>query len=393
MKRKIEDITTTTTTTTTTITTITTTTIIILKEKEEFEFEGEEEFKEEYFRNRQQRIRLSLPPPIVLRQEEEKEFEKGEKEFEKEYSFNGKQRTGLSLPVQRKNNHNYQKQICEFFGQSKFSSHDLFHDFGFAEKMIREVNREPRSSVIRAKPGLCVGQSPTYEVHLYQPQDHELSSGQRLGLCPNRSPDDVRASLGSYRNSNTNIFDIPDDILRIIIIFTDIIGKHVFRFISKYFHNIVHSVVVSNLLLPKMFFEYDYQCIAAGFGYILLFDWVIFTFYGGIILTSDLNIAARNGNLDLMKHMKKCYNYKFSKRTCYEAAAGGHLDVLKWLKEGSCPWDESTCSSAAFNGHLDVLKWLRENECPWDEETCSEAASNGNFEALRAALARNIKMG
>jgi hypothetical protein len=35
----------------------------------------------------------------------------------------------------------------------------------------------------------------------------------------------------------------------------------------------------------------------------------------------------------------------------------------------------------------------RENECPWDEAVCSFVAKRGHFEALRAALARNIKMG
>jgi len=32
-------------------------------------------------------------------------------------------------------------------------------------------------------------------------------------------------------------------------------------------------------------------------------------------------------------------------------------------------WDEETCSNVALNGHLEVLKWLRENGCPWDEFT------------------------
>jgi hypothetical protein len=40
-----------------------------------------------------------------------------------------------------------------------------------------------------------------------------------------------------------------------------------------------------------------------------------------------------------------------------------------------------------------MLKWARENGCKWNEETCSFAALRGHFEALRAALARNIKMG
>ena len=33
-----------------------------------------------------------------------------------------------------------------------------------------------------------------------------------------------------------------------------------------------------------------------------------------------------------------------------------------------------TCSYAAEGGHLEVLKWLRENGCPWNKYTCSYAA-------------------
>ena len=46
----------------------------------------------------------------------------------------------------------------------------------------------------------------------------------------------------------------------------------------------------------------------------------------------------------------------------------GHLEVLKWLRENDCPWDEETCMYAA-GAATGVLKWARENGCPWDEET------------------------
>jgi hypothetical protein len=59
--------------------------------------------------------------------------------------------------------------------------------------------------------------------------------------------------------------------------------------------------------------------------------------------------------------------------TCANAALGGNLDVLKWLRDENdppCPWNNNNCAIAARGGHLDVLKWLRdENDppCPWDE--------------------------
>jgi hypothetical protein len=197
--------------------------------------------------------------------------------------------------------HDYRKQICEFLGQSEFSSHD-----SLCEACLK-INDKDRS------------------------KNHN----------------------SQYIYSNINTLDILNDILGIIITFTNIIGKHVLRFVNKYFHNIVHSVVVSNLLLPKEFDEFSYDFIAAELGNIILFDWVM-----GILnksecfLTYGLNIAARNGNLNLMKHMKNHYNCKWSEMTCLEAAKGGHLEVLKWLFEDGCPLEKGTYRMAAIGNHF-----------------------------------------
>ena len=60
---------------------------------------------------------------------------------------------------------------------------------------------------------------------------------------------------------------------------------------------------------------------------------------------------------------------------------GRTSQVLKWARgrggdpniNEPCPWDVSTCASAAEGGHLDILKWLRENDCPWDLDTLMSA--------------------
>jgi len=43
------------------------------------------------------------------------------------------------------------------------------------------------------------------------------------------------------------------------------------------------------------------------------------------------------------------------------------LDILKYLHENGCPWNEFTRYCAMVNGHLDILQYLHENECPWDD--------------------------
>jgi hypothetical protein len=86
---------------------------------------------------------------------------------------------------------------------------------------------------------------------------------------------------------------------------------------------------------------------------------------------------------------------------------GGHLEVLKWARENSCPWDGRTCTErgegrpprdaevgarerlpvgrcrraiAAVCGHFELLRWARENGAPWDEITRRNAASKGYVE-------------
>ena len=66
--------------------------------------------------------------------------------------------------------------------------------------------------------------------------------------------------------------------------------------------------------------------------------------------------------------------------SCYDAAAHGNIDVLKYLRETmNIPWDVATCAAAAWIGNLEILKWARENVCPWDKRTCDNAARNGHL--------------
>jgi len=59
---------------------------------------------------------------------------------------------------------------------------------------------------------------------------------------------------------------------------------------------------------------------------------------------------------------------------CELAAIGGHLDVLKYVREHGCPLTARTCELAAAGGHLEVLRWARQLDCPWDPLTCRRAA-------------------
>ena len=101
------------------------------------------------------------------------------------------------------------------------------------------------------------------------------------------------------------------------------------------------------------------------------------------------HVAAFLGYLDVLKHWEGVPENKRSglwdADTCTDAALGGHLDSLKYLRSQGCPWDSDTCANAAFGGHLEVLQWARAQGCPWDAFTCECAAMNGHLEVLQWA--------
>jgi hypothetical protein len=66
------------------------------------------------------------------------------------------------------------------------------------------------------------------------------------------------------------------------------------------------------------------------------------------------NKAVQEGNLDLLKDL-------FSEEGCIGDNSTFDIDVMKWLREIGCPWDEVTFWRAAQQGNLENMKWLEEN--------------------------------
>ena len=79
--------------------------------------------------------------------------------------------------------------------------------------------------------------------------------------------------------------------------------------------------------------------------------------------------------------LEKCSEKK--ERFCAQMALNGNFDLLKFLHENECPWNEWTCANAAKIGHFECLKYLHENGCPWDKWTCEYASENGHLECLK----------
>ena len=93
------------------------------------------------------------------------------------------------------------------------------------------------------------------------------------------------------------------------------------------------------------------------------------------------------------------------RKICHAVAFNGNLEALKWLqaaphsevnltkmlvwlKKSSMleVWDEGTINAAALGGHLSVVKWLREKNdppCPWSSLTFLKAVRGGNLDMIK----------
>ena len=75
-----------------------------------------------------------------------------------------------------------------------------------------------------------------------------------------------------------------------------------------------------------------------------------------------INAAADKGNLEMLKY---CFSNDCpcdEKESCEQAAAGGHLDCLRFLFDKVKPsrdTEEEAAVQAACGGHVDILKYLR----------------------------------
>eukprot|EP00953_Heterococcus_sp_UTEX-ZZ885_P005420 3396-Heterococcus_DN1.PRE.3 len=72
----------------------------------------------------------------------------------------------------------------------------------------------------------------------------------------------------------------------------------------------------------------------------------------------------------------KTYDLAWNVHLCNSAAASGTLQLLQWLRERLCPWDESVVlENAALGGNVDLLIWMQQDTAPWSEVTLQRMLS------------------
>jgi len=121
-----------------------------------------------------------------------------------------------------------------------------------------------------------------------------------------------------------------------------------------------------------------------------------------------MQAAARGGQLDLMKWLHLDLGYPWDGHACTQAAANGHLHVLKWLyheaqpglahahdNPSRHPFPAAMITSAARCGHMHVLVWLNDTigqlgRWRFSEGVCDEAAQMGHLDILKYAHCNRV---
>ena len=139
---------------------------------------------------------------------------------------------------------------------------------------------------------------------------------------------------------------------------------------------------------------------AAIEGHVPLVRWFIETlnhaqeepYFDGGLLTE----LAYRGKTEVLKvaHDVNEFREHVDDYFCENAASGGHLDTLKWLRHVGCPLGSTIVEQAAGGGHLHVLDWLWEldrGEVQWGYRYAFDGAiREGHIPAIEWAMKKGL---
>jgi hypothetical protein len=92
--------------------------------------------------------------------------------------------------------------------------------------------------------------------------------------------------------------------------------------------------------------------------------------------------AAGGGSVEMLQWLKQ-KSFAFSRHSTYTAARRPHnIPVLQYLQNEGCEWDNYVCSAAAEAGDLEQLKWLHQHGATLRSSVPGSAACNGMVNIL-----------
>jgi len=99
-------------------------------------------------------------------------------------------------------------------------------------------------------------------------------------------------------------------------------------------------------------------------------------------------VLSRNGHIQALKwfheqETNKNHRISWDEWTSAEAARGGNLNVLQYLRENNCPMNELCYSEAARGGHMHILRWLQEINCSSNTWSYIMAIQGGFYHVIQ----------
>jgi hypothetical protein len=96
------------------------------------------------------------------------------------------------------------------------------------------------------------------------------------------------------------------------------------------------------------------------------------------------NIAAFNGNLEMLKWAYDTSNHNIRMNDCAIAATRqSHLKILQWMVTIGYNFDRSVYQTVLFYDQMKILMWMKDQHSDWIPALCREAELLGMDGALR----------
>jgi hypothetical protein len=101
-----------------------------------------------------------------------------------------------------------------------------------------------------------------------------------------------------------------------------------------------------------------------------------------------ITYAAAGGKLDVIKWLLD-HDYKPKSSAIGQATRGGHREVILYLLSIGVKWHRDTCIYAALRG-AKMLSWVLDQGAPWDKGALSVALDFDGYEIVELVLARGL---
>ncbi len=130
------------------------------------------------------------------------------------------------------------------------------------------------------------------------------------------------------------------------------------------------------------------SAVAAGAGHLHTVQWIwsMETEEIDYITEASCFAAARGGHLEILRWLD-FIGLEMESDLYSAAAEGGHPQVMEWLFSKDVAWDPDACYRAVYEDHIPVVRWVRSKGIPVADSLCTTAAMRGSAAMLAELVA------